>query len=60
MKVNLKKLADNIARAEGGVVKVGTPQVLEILGCLGKRWRTMPTEMAFAEAAAILARAGKR
>ena len=60
MKINLKKLADDIAREEGGKINLGTPQVLEVIARIGQRWRTMPAELAFEEAAAILSRAGKR
>jgi hypothetical protein len=60
MKANLKNLANEIARVEGGAVKLGTPQILEVIGCLGSRWRDMPTAEVMQEITCIIERAGLR
>jgi hypothetical protein len=60
MKTNLKKLADEIARVEGGKLNLGTPQISEVLGCLGTRWRDMTTSEVLSEISCIADRAGKR
>lgn len=60
MKTNLTKIANEVARVEGGEKKLGTPQIKEVLGCLGSRWREVPTEQMLREVSCIIERAGLR
>jgi hypothetical protein len=60
MKANLKNLADEIARVEGGAVKLGTPQIAEVLAVMANRWRGMTTQQVLSEISCIIGRAGTR
>lgn len=57
--VNLNDVAAQIAAEEGLLESVSIAQVKELLGILGRRWRTVSPAQAFDEYAAIIDRAGK-
>ena len=60
-RTNLNKLASQLARCEGLSQSVGgTPQILEVLGLLGERWRNMEVREIVQEVLCIYERAGKR
>jgi len=61
LRTNLIDLASDIAREEGLTRSAGgTPQVLEILGLLGSRWRGMTTQEVLREVSCIVERSGLR
>ena len=61
VRTNLVDLASDLARLEGlGRSAGGTPQILEVLGLLGSRWRTMSTEEVLREVACVVERSGLR
>lgn len=61
MITNIRELADELARQEGLSRSLGgTPQVLELLGLLGARWRAMPHHQMLREVSCVVERAGLR
>ena len=57
---NLNDIASQVATEEGGKKSAGgVAQVTEILGVLGRRWRSMTLWEAMREFMAIRSRAGK-
>jgi hypothetical protein len=57
---DLRKLAREIARLEGGKVDLTIAQVSEVVGALGVRWRRMSVPDVLVEVAAMTGRAGLR
>ncbi len=58
MTVNLKKMYKELTDFEGGKIGLPQPQVADLVGAMGERWRTLPPQQAFAEFLAIWERAG--
>ena len=58
MTVNLNRLANELCDIEDGKTDLTVAQIKDVLAALGERWRSLPTEQASAEFAAIVARAG--
>ena len=60
-RTNLRELASDIARTEGlSQSSGGAPQVQEILGIMGERWRQMKWRDVWKEVRCIRERAGLR
>ena len=58
--IDLRNVINDVAREEGGKKSAGgSAQVAEIIGVLGRRWRSMSWMQALAEFRAIRKRAGR-
>jgi hypothetical protein len=60
MSVNLNNLAKTLAVQEGGNVNLTIAQIKDTIAALGQHWRDCDPEVAAAEFAAIVERAGKK
>jgi len=58
--VNLRVLAAELTKDEGGRESMPIAQVTELLGVLGRRWRAVGADQAAREFTAIVRRAGRR